>query len=231
MPKQTQTDLIHRMDLRNAALAQRLRRHKGAQRLLEGRLGKDGYCAYVAQSGCYVEHSSRFLMLTSKKMKRYPELAVHLYKKSLEEKNHHQWCWSDLKRLGWTDRQVKGIQPCPAVQGYLTYHEAAAKRGTPEIAGTAYCLETLSGTNAGKVVERLVRNGRIEHIREATMYLSRHGDLDDGHSVELAEPLRAVDRSEWPHILLAMDMVESLLIGIFDEVARVEHRGPSAHPR
>ena len=170
-------------------------------------------------------------MLTSMNMKRYPALAAHLYKKSIEEENHHHWCWSDLKRMGWTDRQVKQIQPCPAVQGYLGYHEVAAKRGSPEIAGTAYSLETISGRNAGKAAEGLRRNGRIKRVRGATKYLSRHGTVDDGHSAELAEPLRGVDRGEWPYLLLAMDTVECMLIGIFDEVARAEHLIPSPHPR
>ncbi|WP_224367094.1 iron-containing redox enzyme family protein [Hyalangium versicolor] len=220
MSRKPNANLLSLMNHRNEVLAKRVGTHRAAWRLINGTLNKDGYCVYLAQSSCYVEKSSHFLKLTSLKMKRYPALASHLYKKSLEEMNHHLWCWNDLKRLGWSNQQLKRIQPCPSVEGYLHYHEAAARRGTPEIAGTAYSLETLSGNSAGKAVERLRSAGRIENIDAADSYLRLHGTLDDDHSAQLAEHLRCVNRAEWSCILLAMDVVESLLVGIFDEVER-----------
>lgn len=155
------------------------------RQLMGGKLSIDQYKAYIADVYCYALHSSQVIALAGARMVlSHPPMAQYLLHHAVEELGHDKWAESDLKDLGLSQEDIRGIvpsSPCARMIGLEYYY--AAHANPVGLFGWMFVLESLGGKVGGKIAQAIDQVLKLDG--KGIYFLRGHGEADTHHSEDL----------------------------------------------
>lgn len=182
------------------ALAQRcvdtiLARPNG-RAIIEGTASPGIYAGYLITAYEAVKRAEEFLLGSANQLESEggaPELVALLREKARDERGHGRWIERDLEALGYTREGPSASKAAPAARVYVDFHQSLGTLpgAGAGFLGTAWVLESLSTSLAGRAADNLRAHGASPALRKGKglTFLRGHHAEDQGHVQTLAEVL------------------------------------------
>lgn len=111
----------------------------------------------------------------------------YLFHHAEEEMTHWQWILSDLKATGYTGQDPRDVLPSPSTTAYLSYAYYLALKFPIGRLAMALVLEGISGTFGLKYGAKVLTHLKLRP--ENAQFFMAHGELDQGHEVDIIKIL------------------------------------------
>lgn len=160
------------------------------QVVLDGKMTRRHYIAYLRESFHLVRHTSRTLALAGARLgDDRRELRTWFFEQAQEENGHDLFLIKDLRSLGEDPDRILDSVPMPGAWGLISQNYQMATYGNPVgILGVATATEGLGESRAAAFAAFLVERYGIPAA--AVSFLRSHGGFDAKH---LAQVRRAID--------------------------------------
>jgi len=206
------------------ALLDDIAAHPFGRRLLQGKITKKEYVAFLVQSYLYVVHTRPLLRRAGERLAQQgrEQLATLYSKKAEEESGHEQWVLNDLQAIGENPDIVHHTKKAPSVAAYLAWNSFTVEHGSPvAFLGTAYVLESGGAIGVGSIVKNLVEHSGIRGIERGVQFLQGHADADVEHVSHLGRLIDAFASSDADcrDLVLSAWVTRSTYIGLLSAVA------------
>ncbi len=148
---------------------------------LAGRVGRDGYRAFLTEAYHHVKHTVPLLMACGARLpERLEWLRQGVAAYIDEEYGHEQWILGDLTEAGFDAAEARAGGPAPETELMISYAYDTVQRGNPVgFFGMVLVLEGTSAAIATPAAEIIA--ARLELPKRAFTYLLSHGALDQQH--------------------------------------------------
>jgi pyrroloquinoline quinone (PQQ) biosynthesis protein C len=176
--------------------------------IFKGTASRETYLAYLSETYHYIKQTPVTLRLGAETLARldhpvYRAIRQKFIDHEKEESGHDDWVLSDIRALGGDAEAVQRSAPNPAVAAYIAEARfVATSRHPVAIFGEAFVLEGLAQRLGLEGSHNLRTRSGIPGIEHAVSFMHGHGELDQGHTVELEEVLALItDPEDQRHIL------------------------------
>jgi len=174
---------LHLAAMRSESL-ERLKASGVFQSLAAGEVDRRAYARYLVNVYHYAQHSPQVISLAAARaVKSHPALAAYLMHHATEEIGHEQWAYSDLRRLGLTDEEIRSSRPGTACTAMVGMEYFVASHWNPvALFGWLFVLEAFGDDVGHFVADKLSSLGG-----GATRFLDGHGSADHDHIREITD--------------------------------------------
>jgi pyrroloquinoline quinone (PQQ) biosynthesis protein C len=151
------------------------------QQLASGRVTRDHYAHYLAETFHLVRHTSRALALAAAHLgDERRGLRGWFLEQANEEHGHELFCLKDLRNLGLDPQQVIRHGPGPGAWSLFTQNYYMASHGNPAgMLGVASATEGMGAELAGGLAQVLMDQYGLP--AEALTFLRSHAGFDQAH--------------------------------------------------
>nr|WP_322721285.1 iron-containing redox enzyme family protein [Nostoc sp. ChiQUE02]MDZ8234392.1 iron-containing redox enzyme family protein [Nostoc sp. ChiQUE02] len=158
--------------------------------VLEGRMTKQHYAAYLRETYHLVRHTSRALSLAGARLSdEKRDLRNWFFEQVMEENGHDLFCIKDLKNIGEDPAKILNCVPMAGAWGLITQNYYMSTYGNPVgILGVATATEGLGATLGSTLADTLVKDYKVDNF--AVTFLRSHGGFDVKH---LEDARRAIN--------------------------------------
>lgn len=111
----------------------------------------------------------------------------YLFHHAEEEMTHWQWILSDLKTTGYNGSDPRDVFPSASTTAYLSYAYYLALKFPIGRLAMALVLEGISGTFGLKYGAQVMKTLKLKP--EQAQFFLAHGELDQGHEVDIIKIL------------------------------------------
>jgi hypothetical protein len=176
------------------------------------------YTRFLQDSYYHVRAAAKVYALAGSRMSEADEgVREWLLHHAVDEYGHHGWVLDDLRVLGTDPRELTGARPsvwCEALVGYMYY--VAGHANPMGIIGDTYVIEGLSQLFASQLANTMMH--ALDIPAAAVSYLSKHGEADQGHMLELQDLVnKHVHRETDYQDILQVSKTEFALFGAIVE--------------
>jgi heme oxygenase len=167
-----------------------------AQSVLEGKLRKSEYIAYLQDVFFYALHSSQVIAIAGSRLAlSHPPLAQYLFHHAAEELGHDKWAESDLLELGVPMEAISNTSPSSACLRMIGLEYFYAAHDNPVgLFGWMFVLESLGGKVGGRFASAI--DSALDLNGKAMYFLKGHADADAHHSEDLVRVIDACVTAE-----------------------------------
>ncbi len=147
----------------------------------QGRIGREGYLAFLEHAYHHVKHTVPLLMACGSRLgQEFNWLEPALGEYISEEMGHHHWILEDISASGGDATAIEAGQPDWPIELMVAYLYHQIDRGSP--LALFGMVQVLEGTSVALATELGQQIQKSLHLPDGAMhYLYSHGTLDQDH--------------------------------------------------